>query len=386
MNTLKLDNTGGFPLDTDILDFMQNAYLMFNHLGNLAGNYAIISGCKVTGNKVENGVVFIDGEVLNFKGGTLAKSVIIKEEIKQLTFEDGTKKDVEKIRYATFGVGSSAVAWSKFKRPLNLIEFENDFDKTNEENEDKFQQVGTWVSTIEDKIKNLEIHLTEKLNKIVPKGLVAIWGRPANEIPEGWQECTDLSGRVPVGFDADYDYTDNDDVNNYRLDVKGAVGGSREHRLTINEMPKHGHPFKVTTSSKWGEGRSGGTYYPAMEDYGYYAYLKSEIYSKTAGGDKPHNNMPPYRVVEFIEFVGFDLEGEEFPYVQIIVKTLTGKQVYIDCLETDTIQAIKEKIQDKEGIPPDQQRLIFKGTQLSDNETLESYGIEFNSIINLVLR
>uniref|UniRef100_UPI0039A5EF73 hypothetical protein n=1 Tax=Ornithobacterium rhinotracheale TaxID=28251 RepID=UPI0039A5EF73 len=125
MNKLKLDNTGGFPLDTNVLDFMQNSYTLFNHLGHLAGDLAIISGCKVTGSSVSDGVVFIGGELLPFKGGSAFTSVIIKEEKRALPFEDGESKEVEITRYATFGAGTTAYNWADFKRPPSLSALED---------------------------------------------------------------------------------------------------------------------------------------------------------------------------------------------------------------------------------------------------------------------
>ena len=72
--------------------------------------------------------------------------------------------------------------------------------------------------------------------------------------------------------------------------------------------------------------------------------------------------------------------------MQLFVKTLTGKTVSIEVEEGESIEDVKAKISEKEGIPPEQQRLIFGGQQLQDSKTLDDYNVGDDATLHLVLR
>ena len=283
MNKLHTEHNAGYPFDVAFLAFMQNAYNLFNHFGHLAGNKVIISGCEEVGNTITPGTVYINGELFPFEGGAKDDTVIIKEETNEVTFEDGFLRPLETIRTAAFGrsVPEKTFNWEDFKRITNLQELgENKTDNTE-------------TKKLIERIEKLE-----KQKQAVPIGLVAIWGKPENEIPEGWEEYVPMRGVMPIGIDPEYKKDEND-AEDYRLNVLKHRSGKRSHRLTIEEMPSHNHNIdKLPTQFK-----------DTDRGVGHYSeFSLDDITSRTSsatGGDQPHNNMPPYRVVQFIKYVGF---------------------------------------------------------------------------------
>ncbi|KIL88375.1 hypothetical protein FAVG1_08454 [Fusarium avenaceum] len=106
----------------------------------------------------------------------------------------------------------------------------------------------------------------------------------------------------------------------------------------------------------------------------------------TVSFDKLRQIRQPPKPFSKSRFNPFHPPGPPIGPIEISLKTLTGKVVKLECELFNTIYELKTKFQDKEGIPTDQQRMIYGGKQLEEDRTLADYSIHMDSIINVVLR
>jgi hypothetical protein len=275
MNRLNFNQSIGFPLETNILDEMQTGYNIFNAFGAIVGNFSIISGCTVVGTTVIDGVIFINGEVLDFKGGVVQTNVIIVETKTKLEFEDASTHDVIFTRYATFGTATTQWAWNTFKRGFET----KNIPAALAAKEDK----ATASATVAALIGRIEV-LERRPASDIPIGLIAIWDRPYAEIPAGWQEYVDLRGRMPIGL--------NPDDGNFNT-IKG-FGGDKNKTLSIAELPAHFFSYM--------KGIAGRGYRTASDDYPFGGSEATN--TNTIGSNQSFSIMNPYRVVHFIKYVG----------------------------------------------------------------------------------
>lgn len=260
MNKQNFSQLGGFPFETDILDWMQTAYTIFNSLGAAVGNYGIISGCTITGSNVSDGVVYIDGEIYKFVGGLIQTNVRIIESITTKVFENGDTNPVHYERYVTFASGTGSIPWSNFKKPETLLQLSS---------------------------------------RILPAGTnPQLYSGSVSNIPAGWNLCDggtynsivvpDLRSRFIVGYDSsDPDYN-----------AIGKIGGAKQVILTEAQMPKHKHTMtfaELPTGNTANPGYDGG-------NNNYSQNASKDTNEK--GNDQPHENRPPYYTLAYIIYTG----------------------------------------------------------------------------------
>ncbi|WP_413512093.1 hypothetical protein [Myroides odoratus] len=266
MNNINFNQTGGFPLSTNMLDAMQEAYKLFGELGEAIGKNCIVSGCEINGANVADGVVVLNGEILPFKGsGRFVGAVVtVQEEVEERIFEDANSKPVIYKRYAKLSTGFG-FAFDSMMRIKPIIE------------------------------------LTKA---IVPVGLISMWSGTITAIPKGWVLCDgqnstpDLRNRFIVGAGNQYNVSE--------------TGGENEVKLTESQMPSHthgiidpGHDHSFTEQID-GKGNNwvflNGPYNSTTSIKT--SWEKTNITIKASGGNQVHENRPPYFALAFIMFKG----------------------------------------------------------------------------------
>lgn len=282
MNNVNFQQTGGFPLETDTLNFMQDTYKDLQALTALAGDNFILSGCVISGSSISDGYVVINGEVMPFRGGLLQSTVIVREEKQSRPFENGQNKEVFTLRYAMFGTGSAAIPFASLLRLKSLSMFRNlphqsssaiDLDDEN-----------TLATSRAVKLLN------DKIETKIPSGCILIWSGAITAIPQGFALCDGQGGRP--------DLRDKFVLGAGNSYYVGQQGGEREHQLTIDEMPRHKHgPSSPMGKGDGLAGRGGAAVSRAWGDKegDYNGNLTDE-----RGGNMPHNNMPPYYAMAYI--------------------------------------------------------------------------------------
>ncbi|MBA4196594.1 MAG: hypothetical protein C0459_03475 [Chitinophaga sp.] len=274
----------GFPLDENTLLTVQQEVFDVQDVSLLGGNLYILKGCNVVGGNVSDGVVCINGERLNFIGGALGAEVVIIETDTPLNFfDDATQSivpiNVVKNRIATFGVSGSLnpYLWANFKR--------------NDPNNGLLQR----VDKIEKMLKPLLGYDDPNNPGTTVYGSWMFWGRPAAEIPDGWQAVPDAEwkGKFPVVMDnTDADFIDTT-----------ITGGSKTKTIAQANLPAVQIDVPVPKEATNGDGGGIGPYLTTGHDP---ENIEPGPTLKTAnlGNGTPLNILPPYKVVMFIRFIG----------------------------------------------------------------------------------
>ena len=320
MNNINFAQAGGFPFETEALSALQIAYSLFNSLGAIIGDKSIVKGCVVSGSNTGDGVIYLNGELIEFRGGTTQSKIVIKEESTLVEFEDGSLKPTYYTRYATFGTGTEAINWTDFKRVDNLIALVARVKNIEDTSLPALQDAITDI--VENGIPDLQ----EQINALnaVPVGIISMWAGAVDAIPNGWYICDgangtpDLIGRFIVGFDPDND--DND------YNAIGNKGGVKTVPLTEAQMPSHNHSASTSYTGSHnhyvrvkkgvmdnsdnpgggGEGArrtmdSGIDYNAKTQDSGSHSH---SVTVNSKGGGEAHENRPPYYTLAYIQFKG----------------------------------------------------------------------------------
>ena len=290
MNKADVNQTGGLRLDTDILEFAFDAPKIAQLLGYLAHDLAIINGCSENNNVVNNGTVFINGEILPFKQSVKANTVVIVEKKTKRAFKTGQNKDVLIERWVEFGVSTLSYNWASFYRVKSLKQLELDLA----------QKAGLQAfNNLIARVEKLELFA----RPFAQGGSMLFWNKPADKIPVGWREVLNWRERIAIGWNPD---SDSDIYHSI-----GNTGGSETHQISKSQLPNVTIGFNdayyiessgVNTTAVSGKIPLGSNYGGANgtdSDNNTLYYRRAE--TDVIGNGESINHMPPIRTVMYIE-------------------------------------------------------------------------------------
>lgn len=182
MNTQDFSLINGFPLNQAALARMQTAYSIFNALGSIVGDKTIISGCNVVGANTTNGVVYVNGEVFEFRGGSTQSKVIVKEDVTNLVYKNNNSYPAVKTRYVTFGAGVGAIDWVDFKRGFDTKDIAEGL--ANKADQNSFEALADAFVLVYEKMLTIEEGAQKNPTGIInylAKGVFTIGDSPATD-------------------------------------------------------------------------------------------------------------------------------------------------------------------------------------------------------------
>ena len=278
-----------YPLSTETLDFIQGQVLLAAEWAKMAGGNYILSGCEDTGDRIGDGTLIIEGEVLPFVGGIKQGMIRIVTTKTSITAGGNTYDEARTFCAAQFGRNlqdAETYPWADFKPlPTNKFLLENSATK-----------------------KELEA----LRNLAMPKGGIIMWSGTVADIPAGFALCDgstvngvrtpDLRGRFVAGY-----YAKRADESSANADLLrdygsiGNTGGSKAVALAVDQLPAHNHAF-------FGNVRRRGIELPykqiSSNDYNVSGDSNvshaSDFASGSTGAGAAHENRPPYYTLAYI--------------------------------------------------------------------------------------
>lgn len=295
MNQLNFSMPQGWPASTETWQWLQHMSNTAQLAALLGGKNYILEGCIEASGNVGNGLMVINGEILPFEGGPLQPTLIVVDTPTKRAFFGGAVNDYYHERKVVFGTGIGQITYGTLLRNIadnGLLA--------------RMERIEGLLARTEKLEKMLRPLMGYSAGGTTVYGSWLFWGRPAAEIPPGWEPVPDAEwkGRVPVVYDA----------AQAEFNVVGKLGGEKTTVLTKEQLPRknilgftdqtvvNAGFYGMAKKSSAGQNVTVGSLDATgsgeeMDVVNVYPF-------PNLGNGEGHNNIQPYKVVLFIRFIG----------------------------------------------------------------------------------